>query len=149
MNMQAAFKALLVVVAIGGITGFDEWRRTYGGTPEEQTQRAIAKCVKEREGQDYRANPLAMSGQNKQDIQSSCEDFVRGGLVLGAPASGTAPANGTPARTAATHKPQHASNQPQGRLERCLARIEEARKRSPGGLNPEWEKGERQRCEAQ
>lgn len=149
MNIQAAFKTLLVVAGIGAITGYGQWQSIYGGTPEQQAQRAIAKCVKERKAQDYRANPLAMTGQDMNDIQSSCEDFVRGGLVLGAPASGTAPANGTPVRVAATHKPQHASNQPQGRLARCLARIEEARKRSPGGLNPEWEKGERQRCEAQ
>lgn len=149
MNVQAAFKTLLVVAGIGVITGYGQWQKIYGGTPEQRAHRAIAKCVEEREMQDYRANPLAMTGQDRKYIQSSCEDFVRGGLVLGAPASGTTPANGTPAQVAATHKPQHASNQPQSRLERCLARIEEARKRSPGGLNPEWEKGERQRCEAQ
>lgn len=148
MNIQAAFKTLLVVAAIGGITGFEQWHSIYGGTPEEQAQRAIAKCVKEREIQDYRAHPFS-KGEDKDYIRSSCNDFVRGGLVLGAPASGTMPANGTPARVAVTHKPQHASNQPQSSLDRCLARIEEARKRSPGGLNPDWEKGERQRCEAQ
>jgi hypothetical protein len=153
MNMQAAFKTLMVVLAIGAITGWSEWRQVNGGTPEERAQRDIAKCVRERESADYQTHMFSMgreAAEQKKRIKVECDALVRGGgLVLGAPAKSAAPANGTPAQATRTSKPHPSSDEPQGRRERCLARIEEARSRSPGGLNPEWEQDQRNRCEAQ
>ena len=45
MNTQAAFKTLAVVLAIGALTGFNEWRKVYGVPPEVRAQRDIAQCV--------------------------------------------------------------------------------------------------------
>jgi hypothetical protein len=158
MNMQAAFKTLMVVLVIGAITGFSEWRHIYGGTPEERATREISQCIRDREQTAYQANMFAM-GRNaaaqKAGIKTECENLVRGGgLVLGASpapaATAPKPADRKAAKpaqhtAAAAGKPASVSN----RRELCFARIEEARQRSPGGLNPEWEQDQRNRCEAQ
>lgn len=154
MNANAAAKTLLVVLVIGAITGFNEWRHVYGGTPEEKAQRDIAQCIREREATDFKANMFSLgrtAAEQKKRIRFECDALVRGGgLVLGAPVKDTVPANGTPARSTKTSSKLYPmGDEPQSRRELCLTRIEEARKRAPGGLNPEWEQGERQRCEAQ
>lgn len=150
MNAQAALKTLLVVLGIGALTGYQDWHRVYGGTPDERAQRNIAQCISERDMADYRAHPNAGAvRKSKERLQWECEEFVNGsGLALGtASSSGAMSANGTPARSAVVAKAKHSANPPPSPRDLCLRRIEEARSRSPGGLNPEWEQGERNRCE--
>lgn len=162
MNMQAAFKTLLFVLGVGAVTGFNEWRHVYGGTPEERAKREIAQCIRDREHAAYQTSMFTMGREakaQKDGIKSECEKLVRGGgLILGtSPASASAPTAAVPKpaerktakpaqhTAAVADKPVSVSN----RRELCLARIEEARQRSPGGLNPEWEQDQRNRCDAQ
>lgn len=162
MNLNAAFKTLLVVLGIGAVTGFNEWRHVYGGTPEEQAKREIAQCIRDREQASYQTSMFTMGREakaQKDGIKSECEKLVRGGgLILGTPsaaASGPATAAPKPAERKAAKPAQHTAapaDKPasvSNRRELCLTRIEEARQRSPGGLNPEWEQDQRNRCDAQ
>ncbi|TFW15458.1 hypothetical protein [Duganella callida] len=160
MNTQAAFKTLLVYLAVGAVVFYGEWRTGISVTPAQRAKADIAQCIKEREQAAYATSMFTMGREakaQKAGIQTECENLVRGGgLVLGtSPAPATTQAT-TPKPaahkatkqaqqvTAAAEKPASASN----RRELCLTRIEEARQRSPGGLNPEWEQDQRNRCDA-
>ena len=99
MNTQAAFKTLAVVLAIGALTGFNEWRKVYG-------------------------------------VQ----------LGKGAAPVGQAKASASaPVEVNGLHYSPSGQVQTQSR-EQCLAQLEEARKRSPHGLAPEWEQRQKARC---
>lgn len=127
MNTQAAFKALAVVLAIGALTGFNEWRRVYGVPPEVRAQRDIAQCVKDRQGAAFRENPLKFGHnvtQQNQQFDADCRAQQGGGL----------------------HYSPSGQVQTQSR-EQCLTQLDEARKRSPHGLAPEWEKTQKARCD--
>lgn len=157
MNIQAAGKTLLVVAGIGALMGFNEWRQVYGGTPEDRAKREIAQCVREREMTAYQANMFAtgrVAAAQKSDIKTGCESLVRGGgLVLGTSSAKAAVAVSSPSERNAVKPTSPLSgqrNQPvklSARHDLCLSEIEAARKRSPGGLNPEWEQSQRDRCE--
>lgn len=79
MNVQATFKTALVVLAIGALTGFQEWRSVHAGTPQEQEAKAIAQCVKQRQEESYRNTSLMMGRVYKESqrrIQTECRDRV-------------------------------------------------------------------------
>lgn len=159
MNTQAAFKTLAVVLAIGALTGFNEWRKVYGVPPEVRAQRDIAQCVKDRQAASFRDNPLKFGHhvtQENQQFEAECRAQQGDGLQLGkgaapvghAKPSASAPAASTPAAPAEVgglHYTPSGQVQTQSR-EQCLAQLEEARKRSPHGLAPEWEQRQKARC---
>lgn len=154
MNTQAAFKTLAVVLAIGALTGFNEWRKVYGVPPEVRAQRDIAQCVKDRQAASFRDNPLKFGHhvtQEKQQFEAECRAQQGDGLQLGkgaapvgqAKPSASAPA--APAEVGGLHYTPSGQVQTQSR-EQCLAQLDEARKRSPHGLAPEWEQRQKARC---
>ncbi len=161
MNTPAAIKTLLVVLAIGAWTGYGEWRQVYGRDEADHSARLLARCVVDGRSASYRAHPHMMGRDldaSYKEIEARCRLQARADV----PAAATSPAGPTyatdvqaqkekqsqphrPAKTA----PDAAATEPiTTRLDKCMERIEEARKRSPGGLNPEWEQGERDRCKA-
>lgn len=157
MNTQAAFKALAVVLVIGALTGFSEWRKVYGGTPEVRAQRDIAQCVKDRQAAAYRDNPLKFghhATQQNQQIEADCQAQQSGGLQLGksatsvgqVTASESAPVASAPVEVSGLHYSPSGQVQTQSR-EQCLSQLDETRKRSPHGLSPEWEKTQKARCD--
>jgi hypothetical protein len=155
MNIQAAFSTLFVVLGVGALTGYSDWKRNEGAPLEVQTARAVSSCIAQGKTDLYQAHPTVggppVEVTNKQ-IEADCRALVQG--TSGAsnlpsylsdakttpkkePGRPAAPARLTPEQVAASGKSW------------CLEKIEEARKRSPGGLNPEWEKSERDRCTSQ
>ena len=86
MNTQAAFKTLALVLSIGALMGFNEWRTVYGAPPEVRAQREVAQCIKDRKAAAFRENTLLFGReQAKQNslIRSDCEAQQRTGLVIG------------------------------------------------------------------
>lgn len=152
MNTQAAFKALAVVLAIGALTGFNEWRRVYGVPPEVRAQRDIAQCVKDRQGAAFRENPLKFGHnvtQQNQQFEADCRAQQGDGLQLGkgaAPVGQAKPSASAPVEVGGLHYSPSGQVQTQSR-EQCLIQLDEARKRSPHGLAPEWEKTQKARCD--
>ena len=151
MNTQAAFKTLAVVLAIGALTGFNEWRKVYGVPPEVRAQRDIAQCVKDRQAASFRDNPLKFGHhvtQENQQFEAECRAQQGDGLQLG---KGTAPVGQAKASASAPVEVNGLHYSPSGQVqtqsrEQCLAQLEEARKRSPHGLAPEWEQRQKARC---
>ena len=152
MNTQAAFKALAVVLSIGALTGFNEWRRASGVPPEVRAQRDIAKCVEDRQGAAFRENPLKFGhhvSQQNQHFEADCRSQQSGGLQLGksaAPVSQAKPNASAPVEVGSRHYSPSGQVQTQSR-EECLIQLNEARKRSPHGLAPEWEKIQKSHCD--
>lgn len=145
MNTQAAFKTLLVVLGIGAITGFQDWRHNEGAPAELRTQRVFAQCMKDRQEAAYRENPLLMghnSALQNQRFEADCRFQANGGgIQIGKeapPASGPTEVNGL-------HYSANGQLQTQSR-EQCLGQLDDARKRSPHGLNPDWEKHQKDHC---
>lgn len=151
MNTQAAFKTLAVVLAIGALTGFNEWRKVYGVPPEVRAQREIAQCVKDRQAAAFRDNPLTFGHhvtQQNQQYEADCRAQQGDGLQLGKSAAPVGQAKASakaPVEVGGLHYSPSGQVQTQSR-EQCLAQLEEARKRSPHGLNPEWEQRQKARC---
>lgn len=154
MNTQAAFKTLAVVLSIGALTGFNEWRKVYGVPPEVRAQHDIAQCVKDRQAASFRDNPLRVGHhrvtQENQQFESECRAQQGDGLQLGKSAApvGQAKPSATaaaPAEVGGLHYTPRGQVQTQSR-EQCLAQLEEARKRSPHGLAPDWEQRQKARC---
>jgi hypothetical protein len=151
MNTQAAFKTLAVVLAIGALTGFNEWRKVYGVPPEVRAQRDIAQCVKDRQAASFRDNPLKFGHhvtQENQQFEAECRAQQGDGLQLG---KGAAPVGQAKASASAPVEVNGLHYSPSGQVqtqsrEQCLAQLEEARKRSPHGLAPEWEQRQKARC---
>lgn len=86
MNTQAAFKTLVLVLSIGALMGFNEWRTVYGAPPEVRDQRNVAQCIKDRKAAAFRENALLFGREHvKQDnlIRSDCEAQQRTGFVIG------------------------------------------------------------------
>ena len=151
MNTQAAFKTLAVVLAIGALSGFNEWRKVYGVPPEVRAQRDIVQCVKDRQAASFRDNPLKFGHhvtQENQRFEAECRAQQSDGLQLGKSAApvGQAKASASaPVEVNGLHYSPSGQLQTQSR-EQCLAQLEEARKRSPHGLAPEWEQRQKARC---
>lgn len=152
MNTQAVFKALAVVLVIGAITGFSEWRKVYGGTPEVRAQRDIVQCVKDQQAAAYRDNPLKFghhATQQNQQIEADCQAQQSGGLQLGksaAPVGQVTAIASAPVEVGGLHYSPSGQVQTQNR-EQCLSQLDETRKRSPHGLSPEWENTQKTRCD--
>lgn len=160
MNINAAFKTLLVVLGIGALTGFNEWQAVHGGTPKEKAKREIAHCIRDRQAEIYRASSGIASRSSEEKNQAAvveCRDKIEGDVpLLGVDATpgknktdytvNTINTVSSVSRSKSMQSGTHAVAATSSK-DLCLARLEEARKRSPGGLNPEWEQGERDRCE--
>lgn len=76
MNLQAAFKTLLVVLAIGAVTGYGEWNKVHGGTPAERTARSLASCIKAGKMAAYQANPHMMGrsqAASDKKVEAACQ----------------------------------------------------------------------------
>ena len=148
MNTQAVFKTLVVVLAIGALTGYHEWRTVEGAPPEVRAQRDIAQCIKDRQEASYRENPLKFGHyvtQENEQIEADCRAQQSGGLQLGKNTGQAKPnASGT-VKVGGQHYFANGQWQTQSR-EECLARLDAARKRSRIGLNPEWEQHEKEHC---
>jgi len=67
MNTQAAFKTFLVVLAIGAVSGYGEWKKVYGGTPAERSAKELASCIAAGKLATYQKNPW----MGKSDIDAS------------------------------------------------------------------------------
>lgn len=163
MNMTAVIKTLVVILGAGALAGYADWQEVNGRTPAERTARQLTSCIDAGKAAEYRKSPLmmgrALTASNKQ-VEAQCrQDLVASTTPTYLQDSAAAPTPAPPARSAGPQKRQHqveakpAQTQAAGvaitsKLDQCLERIEEARKRSPGGLNPEWEHGERDRCKA-
>lgn len=165
MNMTAAVKTLLVVLGAGAFAGYFDWQEVNGRTPAERTARQLASCIEAGKAAEYRKSPLmmgrALDASNKQ-VEANCRNELQANTrPTYLQDSATAPTPAPPAKSAGPQQRQRqhqveakpaqaqaASVTMTSKLDQCLERIEEARKRSPGGLNPEWEQGERDRCKA-
>ena len=156
MNTTAALKTLAIVLGIGALTGWHVWKTQYGGTPEQQAQRAFAQCVKERQAAAWRDNPLTfghhVTDQNAR-IKAECAaslgnvpDLTPGAADAPKPAAALLDPS-EPPKPDAPHYDANGQAQTESR-EACLAQLDADRKRSPGGLNPAWEKRQKARCDA-
>jgi hypothetical protein len=147
MNVQATLKTMLVVLGIGALTGFSQWRHTGGGAPAEvRAKLAYNDCMEKRKEAAFRENPLSFGRDSivqQRQFEADCKfESNGGGIQLGKEApkpTGIVEAGGV-------HYAPNGQIQTQSR-EECLTQIEGARKRSPGGLNPEWEKSQKAYCQ--
>jgi hypothetical protein len=146
MNTQAAFKTMLVVLSIGAFTGFQEWRHTAGAPPEVRRQQAYEKCMKDRTQAAFREDMYVIGQKGVQQtkrFETECKFQASGaGIQLGQEAS---PPTG-PTEVNGLHYSAGGQLQTQSR-EACMAQLEDDRKRSPHGLNPDWEKRQKGRCQ--
>jgi len=80
MNPQAAFKTLLVVLAIGAVSGYGQWHKAYGGTPAERSAKELASCIQAGKLAAYQANPI-MAGRTQatsdKTIAAACQKQVQ------------------------------------------------------------------------
>ena len=147
MNVQAAFKTLAIVLAIGALTGYAEWRKTDGAPPEVRAARELWQCTHDRQTAAFRANPLTFGHnvtQQNQRFEAECRAQQRNGLQLGVSAAPIDPAASS-TEVGGLHYTPTGQVQTQSR-EQCLAQLDDARKRSPHGLNPAYEQRQRGRC---
>lgn len=78
MNTQAAFKTLLVVLAIGAVSGYGEWKKVYGGTQAERSAKELASCINAGKLAAYQANPIT-AGRDpaaSKNLEVACQKQV-------------------------------------------------------------------------
>jgi len=79
MNPQAAFKTLLVVLAIGAVSGYGEWQKVYGGTPAERLAKELASCIAAGRLATYQKGGWggASADASNQKAEAACQKQVQ------------------------------------------------------------------------
>lgn len=80
MSIQAGFKTLLVVLAIGAVDGYIYFQPAYAVAPAERSARELAKCIKAGQMAAYRVNQHMMGRvQDASDkkVEAECRKQVQ------------------------------------------------------------------------
>lgn len=138
MNTTAAFKTLLFVIGVGVVTGYADWKVKTDISPKESIARDIRKCTEDRQGAAFTLSGGLATRESRMASDRTvgdCKAYVEGGnnpLAEPVHASLDDPAEQKRQRRYASGQMMSQSR------EHCLAMLEDARKHSPGGLNPNF-----------